>query len=172
MFALGTRSLGFLAGVHPDLLAIVKLGISISPVDFGVTEPQVRTIADQRAKVAAGVSQTMQSNHLEQVDLTGKTHNLYGHAVDLVPWIGGKFVWDWSAIYQVQAAVAEAARRMGLVDKLCWGGAWDRWVGQYTGSPVTAAQMQAAEQAYVAARRRVGKSAFVDGPHVQYCKLG
>lgn len=171
-FALGARSLGFMAGVHPDLLAVIELGITLSSVDFGVTEPQVRTLAEQKRKVAQGVSQTLRSNHIEQRDLSGKTALVYGHAVDLVPWIGGKFVWDWPAIYHVQAAIAQAGHTLGLADKLCWGGNWGAWVGSYAPADATAAHMQAGEMAYVAARRKAGKRAFVDGPHIQAYALG
>lgn len=165
-YALGAKSQANLAGVHPDLRKIINRAIAISTQDFGVTEPQVRTIEDQRKKVAAGVSQTMKSKHLEQPDLTGKTKILYGHAVDLVPWVNGAFSWDWERIYPVAAAMVAAAAEMGLADHLCWGGVWDRWMSTYAGD---AAAIKAAEQAYCV--RHPGKD-FVDGPHFQIYRVG
>ena len=37
MFKLSNRSLGKLDGVHPELVEVVKLAITFSTVDFGVT---------------------------------------------------------------------------------------------------------------------------------------
>jgi len=51
-FVLGSRSLAFSAHVDPRLMAVVKRAIAISPVDFGMTEDQSRTVAQQAAKVA------------------------------------------------------------------------------------------------------------------------
>lgn len=165
-FALGTKSLAHLIGVHPVLFGIIKRAIVISEQDFGVTEPQVRTIADQRAKVAAGVSRTMKSNHLERADFTGKTKKLYGHAVDLVPYAGGKFVWEWPRIYPIASAMAAAAAEAGMASYVCWGGVWDRWISTYAGD---AKAMQAAVEAYKV--RHPGPD-FIDGPHFQIGKLG
>lgn len=168
-FVLGTKSQANLAGVHPDLRKIINLAITLSSQDFGVTEPQVRTIEDQRKKVAAGVSQTMKSKHLEVPDLTGRTKTLYGHATDLVPWQDGKFVWDWERIYPVASAMATAAAQLGLADHLCWGGVWDRWMGTYAGP---AAAMKLAEQDYVHRKTLHGGRAFPDGPHYQLYTVG
>lgn len=163
-FVLGSKSLANMAGVHPDLVAIVKQAIVVSDQDFGITEPQVRTLAYQRELVARGVSKTMRSNHIEQVDRTGRTANLYGHAVDLVPWINGAFVWDWAAIYRVAAAMALAAQGRGLLGELCWGGVWDLWMQQYMDGHMDAATAAAAERSYC--QRHPGPD-FVDGPHFE-----
>lgn len=69
-FALSQKSVDRLAGVHPKLVAVVNLAITISPVDFAVLEG-LRTIERQKSLVAAGASKTMRSRHLT------------GHAVDL-----------------------------------------------------------------------------------------
>lgn len=161
-YALGAKSLANLSRVHPELIAVIKSAITISSQDFGVTEPQVRTLEYQKKLVARGVSKTLKSNHLERVDYTGRTQNLYGHAVDLVPWDGSKFVWDWEKIFHIAAAMSQAASQLGR--QICWGGAWDRWL--VSGD---AAAMKQAEEAYKA--RHPGPD-FVDGPHFQIGKLG
>lgn len=86
-FKLSKKSLENLKGVRPDLVVYVKLLIKRSPVDFGITEPQVRSLEEQKKKVAQGFSKTLKSKHLPQKDG-------YGWALDLVPWVAGKF--DWS----------------------------------------------------------------------------
>lgn len=86
-YALGSRSLSFCAHVDPKLMAVVKRAIAICPVDFGMTEDQSRTVAQQAAKVAAGVSHVRPgpaARHMIQPDGFSK-------AVDLVPWIDGRF---------------------------------------------------------------------------------
>lgn len=98
-----------LAKVHPDLYAIVRLAIRKTGQDFTVFEGR-RTIKRQRQLVAAGKSKTMNSRHLT------------GHAVDLVPWIGGKPVWDAAACKTITFAMANAADELGL--DVEWGGNW------------------------------------------------
>lgn len=161
-YALGARSVANMDGMLPALADTIKLAITLSKVDFGITERQVRTLEYQRTLVARGVSQTLKSNHLVQSDG-------YGHACDLVPWIDGKFVWDWSALYEVGAAMVRAGYQLGHADRLCWGGCWDRWAAQYAPSDATAAHLRKAEADYCI--RHPGKD-FVDGPHFQYGKLG
>ncbi|WP_064605958.1 M15 family metallopeptidase [Moraxella catarrhalis] len=75
------RSLKSLQGVHPDLVKVVLHAIKISPVDFSVMEG-VRTKEHQRELVKKRASKTMNSRHLT------------GHAVDIVPIIGGKISWN------------------------------------------------------------------------------
>ena len=98
-----------------------------------------------------------------------------------MPWIAGKFVWDWQYIYPIAAAVAEAARQLGVLDKICWGGVWDQWMSQYAGKGPAkgqtmpdylaqqAAVMRQAEATYCV--RHKGKD-FVDGPHYEYYVKG
>jgi peptidoglycan L-alanyl-D-glutamate endopeptidase CwlK len=164
---LGQNSLKNLDRVHPDLKRIIVRAIGISEQDFGITEPQVRTLEYQRTLVARGVSKTLKSNHLEQEDLTHRTKELLGHAVDLVPWNGTAFVWDWDKIYPIAVAMAQAAEAEKLRDKLCWGGVWDRWMSQYDCS--SPALVRKAEATYCV--RHPGKD-FVDGPHFQLYKMG
>lgn len=110
-FRLSSRSLSRLEGVHPDLVRVVKRAITITPVDFGITEG-LRTKERQRQLVKAGASQTMNSRHLT------------GHAVDVVAYIGSDVRWDWPLYPRIAKAFREAARIEGV--KIFWGGDWPR----------------------------------------------
>lgn len=114
-FSLSQRSLARLAGVHPDLVAVVKLAIQRTPCDFTVVEG-VRTNARQRELVASGASRTMQSFHLPQVDGLG-------HAVDLAPLVDGAIPWDnWAAFADLANVVKACASELGV--PIEWGGDW------------------------------------------------
>jgi len=106
-YKLGTRSLQNLSGVHPDLVAVVKLAISITEQDFTVIEG-VRNINRQRELVKAGKSTTMNSRHIT------------GHAVDMVPWPV-----DWNDLERFEV-VAEAMKTAAeeLDIPIVWGGDW------------------------------------------------
>lgn len=153
-YSLGARSLAELEGVHPSLVAVVKRAIQITKQDFSVHDG-LRTLAEQKEYVRRGVSKTMNSMHMKQADGLG-------HAFDLVPWINGQLRWEWKPIFVIAAAVHQAASELGV--KLTWGGVWDR---SFNDLEPTAAGMEKAVNAYVARRRGLGKTAFIDGPHWQ-----
>ena len=106
-YKLGTRSLQNLSGVHPDLVAVVKLAITITEQDFTVIEG-VRNINRQRELVKAGKSTTMNSRHIT------------GHAVDMVPW---PVDWDDLERFEVVAEAMKAAAEE-LDIPIVWGGDW------------------------------------------------
>lgn len=152
-FKLGPKSCAELVGVHPDLVAVVKRALQLSAQDFAVHDG-IRTVAEQKAFVAAGVSRTMKSKHLE------------GLAVDLVPWVGGKLRWWWPQIYQIAAAMHQATRELDV--PIRWGVVWDRRLndlalGVSDPEPLARA-LQAEGLAYNA--RHPG-SDFPDGPHYE-----
>jgi peptidoglycan L-alanyl-D-glutamate endopeptidase CwlK len=153
-YVLGPKSRAELSGVHPKLVAVVGRAIEITVQDFAVHDG-LRAEAEQTALVRSGASQTMNSKHRKQADG-------FGHAVDLVPVINGKMRWEWPPIYKIAAAVKFAAAEQGVL--LRWGGCWEV-MSQIRGA--TPADMERAVEAYGAARRRVGKSAFTDGPHFE-----
>ena len=144
-FKLSQRSLDRLDGVHPDLVRVVKRAIDITEVDFGVTEG-MRTQARQRALVASGASQTMNSRHLT------------GHAVDVVAYEGTEISWQWPLYFQIAEAFRLAAIQEDV--RLVWGGAWSRCLNDYK----TARE---ASDAYVDGRRAIGRTPFMDGPHFE-----
>lgn len=151
VFVLGAKSLRELADVSPALVALVKRAIEITPVDFGVHDG-IRSLQDQRALVAVGASKTLDSQHLVQADG-------YGHAVDLVPYINGQLRWEWGPIYEIAAAMSQAAIQQSV--PLRWGGVWDRRLSDLG---TTAADMKRAVAAYCL--RHPGPD-FIDGPHFE-----
>lgn len=149
MYKLGKRSKKELEGVHPDLVAVVERAIQITEQDFSVVDG-LRTLKEQEEYVRRGVSRTMNSKHLPQSDG-------FSHAVDLVPYVGRRVVWEWPPIYVVAAAVQEASAELRV--RLRWGGCWCRL------DPRRSPEVMVEE--YVAKRRRSGRSAFPDGPHYE-----
>ena len=153
-FILGNRSCARLAGVHPRLVRVVERAIQITEQDFEV-HCGSRTLAEQRAHIAAGTSWTLNSKHLPQSDG-------FAHAVDLVPLVGGKLSWDWGGCYTIAAAMSAAAAEHRV--QLRWGGVWDRPLTSFATTPKAA---RAASAAYISRRRRAGKRAAIDGPHFE-----
>jgi peptidoglycan L-alanyl-D-glutamate endopeptidase CwlK len=135
-----------LAGVHPDLVRVVRRAAEGGAL-FRVEEG-LRTVERQRQLVAKGASQTMNSRHLT------------GHAVDLLPLVDGQPTFDWKYYFPLADAVAHAARAEGV--PLIWGGAWGRLVHDW---PQGGAKQ--AQAAYVAERRAAGRRPFLDGPHFE-----
>lgn len=81
---------------------LVKNGIEVLIYDAR------RTVAEQRANVASGASQTMYSYHI------------VGQAIDFVPIKDGKALWGGYNASNIQKAIKEA-QRIGFT----WGGDWD-----------------------------------------------
>lgn len=109
MFVLGKRSLSNLEGVHPDLVAVVKRAITLSETDFGVIEG-VRTLERQKQLLKAKATTTLNSRHIT------------GHAVDLVPYEGGQYLWHWPLCHNVADAMKQAAKELEI--SIVWGGDW------------------------------------------------
>lgn len=152
-YSLGLASRAELSGVHRDLVRVVERAISISAVDFAVHDG-IRTVAEQKRIVAAGVSRTMKSKHLE------------GVAVDLVPVVEDKLRWWWSQIYQVAAAMHQAARDLGVTIR--WGVVWDRTLNELApGIDDPALLAEALRKEGLAYNARHPGSDFPDGPHFE-----
>lgn len=108
-FNLSTRSRDRLKGVHPDLVKVIELAITKTPVDFMVTEG-LRTVERQKTLVAKGASKTMNSRHIT------------GHAVDIVPIIDGKVRYDWPLYHKIAPIIKDCAKQLGVA--IVWGGDW------------------------------------------------
>ena len=80
MHTFSKRSLQRMEGLHPDIVAVMKLAIKRSPVDFTVLEG-LRSLARQKQLVATRASKTMNSRHLT------------GHAIDVAPLDERKVSW-------------------------------------------------------------------------------
>ncbi len=108
-FRFSQRSEKNLAGVKPQLVAVVRRALELSDVDFGITEG-LRTEERQKQLVAEGKSQTMNSRHLT------------GNAVDVVAYVGSAISWDWPLYEQIARAFKQAAAELGIAIE--WGGDW------------------------------------------------
>lgn len=144
-FSLSANSLDKLKGINPALVKVVKRAIQISKQDFAVNEG-LRTVERQRQLVRSGASQTMNSRHIG------------GFAVDLVPVVDGKVSWDWRYFYAIAEAMQQAAKELHV--DLRWGGCWEV-INNKSGTA------KSWVDSYGAARRKLGKKAFTDGPHFE-----
>lgn len=153
-FSFGSRSRSQMEGVHPDLCRVFDRAIRLTTVDFGVFDG-IRTAEEQNALYRRGASM---KDGYRSVGKHQKQPTGYGHACDLVPWIGGRFVWDWPAIYEITRAVHRAALEEGV--HLRWGGCWEH-INPLEGEP------EHWVAAYVKRRLSQGRRAFNDGPHFE-----
>lgn len=153
-YSLGPKSLRELEGVHPQLVRVVQRAIELTTQDFTVHDG-LRTPAEQARLKANGASKTLDSCHLKQADG-------FGHAVDLVPYIGGVLKWDWDGCYKIALAMDQAATEQGVAHMITWGGAWDRNLADFGGH--ARAYLEEVEAYKI---RHAGKD-FIDGPHYQW----
>lgn len=150
-FKLSSSSLKELNGVDSRLVKCVIRAIDLTRTDFVVFDG-LRTFKEQQNHVAKGTSKTMQSKHLE------------GLAVDLVPYINGKLVWDWQGCYDIACAMDKAATELGIATQITWGGAWDRKLSDFGGDSDAYADEV---EKY---RARHAGADFIDGPHFEILK--
>ena len=111
-YQLSEKSLGKLAGVHPDLVKVIKRAIEITPVDFTVIEG-LRTKERQAYLVKKGASKTMRSRHLT------------GHAVDIAPIVDGKVSWNMKDYKPIVEAVKQAALELKIPMEHGYDWGWD-----------------------------------------------
>ena len=126
MFRFSNRSIEKLSRVHPLLVGVVVRALSISKVDFGVSEG-IRFIERQRALVRQGRSKTMNSQHLPRpldLSLGDVVEGGDGRAVDLYP-SGYAKVEDipMDAYRAVHEAMKQASEELGVL--ITWGNDWD-----------------------------------------------
>jgi len=167
-FTFSSRSRQRAQFVDPDLMTVAERALAASAVDFGFTEDQSRTKAEQQKKFDTGVSKVRpgpNARHMIQADG-------YSKAIDAVPFIDGKFQWgdgQWRVktvagatvepFYEIAAAMRDAAISTGV--RVRWGAVWDRVLNDL---PAGAAAMKAAVEAYKV--RHPGPD-FLDGPHFE-----
>lgn len=111
-FQFSKNSLSALEGVHPDLIAVARLGLRYSRMDFSVVEG-VRSLEQQKEYLADGVTTTLNSRHLT------------GHAVDLYPWDGGT-THAADAYAELERAIKQASITLNIPVE--WGGDWSEFV--------------------------------------------
>jgi len=158
-YSLGTKSRQNLARVRPRLVRVVELAIVLTMQDFCVLDSGgARTAEEQNALFKKGVTQKdgykKLSNH--QVKADG-----YGDAVDLVPWVDGKPMYDdtWARHYPVAVAMSLASRQ--LHTPIIWGGNWYESMDLY---PATLEGVKEAVERYKI--KHPGPD-FIDAPHFQ-----
>lgn len=108
-FKLSESSLSKLKGVNQQLVDVVKLAITKSPLDFKITEG-LRTVERQRELLAQKKTQTLKSRHI------------IGQAVDICVIIDGKANWDFENYREVADVFYVCAEELGI--KITWGGSW------------------------------------------------
>ena len=136
-FRLSDRSTAKLDKVDSNLVALVKMAILKTKVDFGVI-CGLRTIQEQKLLVDKGVSQTMDSKHIS------------GRAVDLMAYVGSRASWE----------LKKASQLIGVPVR--WGAAWHiKDIAEYEGT------MEEAMNEYIDLRRSQGRRPFIDGPHFE-----
>lgn len=153
-FRFGAGSLKELAGVKPELVILAKRTLELTTQDFVVFDG-LRTEIEQRVLVKRGASKTMFSKHRVQKDG-------FGHALDLVPYVNGKPVWEWEPIYDIVCAVDQAATELGIADNIVWGGAWDRRLSDFGGD-----RLAYKKECQLYQQRHDGAD-FIDGPHFEW----
>ena len=146
-FKLSSRSTANLDKVDSNLVAIVRMAILETKVDFGVI-CWLRTIEEQKVLVDKGVSQTMDSKHIS------------GNAVDLMAYVGSRASWELNLYDDIADSMKKASK---LVDvPIRWGAAWHiKDIAKYKGT------MEDAMNEYIDLRRSQGRRPFIDGPHFE-----
>lgn len=159
MYSLGQHSQDALIGVQLDLARCVRRAIEITDQDFQVFEG-LRTLQRQKELVASGASETLDSYHIPDA-------RLVGHAVDLVPFIGGRVQWQERPCLVVARAMLFASKEFGV--PVTWGG-----VFKAPGGPWTLLQSLDPDDLEGEIDRHIdqyramtGKKPFVDRPHFQ-----
>lgn len=108
-FSFSERSINNMKGVHPDLRSVFHAAITLTEVDFVITEG-LRSFSRQQELHDNGATKTMNSRHLT------------GHAMDVVALVGGEVRWDWP-LYEKIATAVKAAANLQQID-VEWGGDW------------------------------------------------
>ena len=106
------RSVKNLAGVHPDLVAVMNAAIKDSPLDFAITDG-LRTPERQQKLAAVGATATLNSRHLT------------GHAVDVAVFVDGQVRWDWPLYDALAVHIKKCAAELKI--PIEWGGDWKRF---------------------------------------------
>lgn len=121
MFYFSYTSCKRLEEVHPDLVRVVSLALTLSTVDFTVLEG-VRSKERQLKLFQAGGSRTLNSRHIPTLPADKKRKVPVAHAVDLGAWLDGEVRWDWPLYYQIANAMKLAALEEDVLIE--WGGDW------------------------------------------------
>jgi len=142
-FKFSQRSIDNLKGVNDELVEVCHLALSLSDIDFGVSEG-LRTLEQQKEYVAQGKSQTLNSKHLS------------GDAIDVYAYVGGSVSWDVKYYIKIAEAFRQAAKQKEY--PIRWGGSWTVLNSEPSAS--------VAYNDYIDERR----DPFIDAPHFEIIK--
>lgn len=105
-YVLSNRSLSNLIGVNKSILEIVKRSIKITDTDFGIIQN-------------GGFRTAEMQNELYKLGVTNcdgfkiKSYHQSGNAVDLVPYVNGRFTWsDRQALIDVLYAFVKSEKEL------------------------------------------------------------
>ena len=170
-YTLSTKSFNNMSRLHPALLHVVQLAITLTTQDFGVVDQSTRTAEEQNALYKAGKSQKdgykNKSNHQTASDG-------YGHAVDLTAYVAGKgFDFnDWNLYYPIALAMGKAAVKLNT--RVKWGGNWYEVLNDYvtvsnvtTSNVTTSSDDQTMRDAVERYKKNHPGNDFLDGPHFE-----
>ena len=141
-FKLSTKSQDRLKGVNNKLVKVVKRAIKETKVDFGVI-CGLRTMAEQKALVEKGASQTLKSKHID------------GLAVDLMAYVAGRASWELNLYDDIADAMKEAAKVENV--SVRWGAAW-----HVNNIADTNHSMEEVMNQYIDLRRSQGRRPFIN----------
>lgn len=134
-FKLSNNSLRILSTVDRRMQEIVRLAITLSSVDFGVSQglrthdEQMRLYGKGRTRQAminAGLNPDYAKPNESRVTWTMNSNHLSGKAVDLVPFVNGNLEWDNSGKLGLWPKIADAMKQSAkqLNYNIAWGGDW------------------------------------------------
>ena len=138
-FSLGKKSLDLLANVDPRMRLIALRAIQITEIDFGVVQGK-RTLDEQKRLYgkgrtgaqceAKGVPAIYARPGESKVTWTLNSNHLSGRAIDICPWINGKYEWDNNGKLGVWPKLAKAFKQAAseLGHDMEWGGDWEKTV--------------------------------------------
>ena len=149
-FKFSKRSSSKMVGVDKRLRDVAKLALAKSQRDFAITEG-VRTLARQKELVSKGRSQTLASKHL------------YGDAIDVMAYYGGKGSWDMSHYFLIANAFVYAAKELDIGVR--WGGAWH--VPDIRKCAAKTDPGKTMQELYRQTRKRQGRKVFIDAVHFE-----
>lgn len=154
-YKLSKRSKANLTGVFPGLISVVHKAITLTEIDFGVSEG-LRLLERQKQLVAEGKSWTLKSKHLKQPDG-------FAHAVDLIAYSSGRVSWEMRDYSIIAEAMQEASNGLDII--LTWGAVWDRRLHELS---LCGDSFNDDIDAYVKRfKKKYGRRPHLDGPHFQ-----
>ncbi len=122
MFKLSKKSLAKLSTCHKDLQLIINTAISISDIDFGISEGH-RSIELQKKYYAESKSQ------IDGINKKGKHNYNPSLAVDIYLWINSKASWDNETLSYVSGLIHGVSEMLlkdnKIAHRIRWGGNWD-----------------------------------------------